>query len=301
VGDRIFAALGKSAQEALAQADQPGFRAVNLPKLRIQARIRSGISAMDTRNVVARLPGSDPRLKEEAVLYTAHWDHLGIGTPVDGDAIYNGAVDNATGCGILLETARAYTTYPVRPKRSIIFAAVGAEEGGLRGSEYYGKNPPLPAGKHAVNLNYDGEYVWGRTLDVTLVGYERTTLKPLVDQVAQQFQLKIMPDPQPEQGHYYRSDHFSLARVGIPAFSVSQGDQYAGKPPDWGKKAFQEYNEKHYHQPSDEFDPTWDFSGLAQLAAFGFEIGVRVANQAELPTWRAGDEFLPAREKSQRP
>jgi len=298
IGDQIFAPLGKKARDMLAQADTRGFRAVPLAGLRIRGRIRSTVSAMDTRNVVARLPGSDPQLKDEAVLYTAHHDHLGIGTPVNGDAIYNGAVDNATGCGILLETARAFARFEPRPKRSILFAAVGAEEGGLRGSEYYGQHPSIPAGRHAVNLNYDGEFVFGRTSDVTLGGYERTTLRDLVDQTARSFQLTIKPDPRPEQGHYYRSDHFSLARVGIPAFTVSQGDDYIGKPPGWGQKAFDDYNAKHYHQPSDHFDPAWDFSGLAQLATFGFQIGLQVANQASLPSWQPGDEFLAARLKS---
>jgi Zn-dependent M28 family amino/carboxypeptidase len=298
VGDQIFSPLGKTAKEMLAQADRRGFRAIPLGKVRFRGRIRSTVSPMDTRNVIARLPGSDPRLKQEAVLYTAHWDHLGIGTAVDGDAIYNGAVDNATGCGMLIETARAFAAYQPRPRRSLIFAAVGAEEGGLRGSEYYGRHPPVPAGKHAVNLNYDGIFPFGRTADVTANGYERTTLKPVVEAIARASNLKIKPDPQPEQGYYYRSDHFSLARVGVPAFSLDVGDEYLGKPPGWGQKAFEEYNEKHYHQPSDQFDPQWDFSGLAELAVFGFRIGLEAANQPDLPSWQPGDEFLPARERS---
>ncbi len=297
-GDQIFAALGKTAREALQMADTRGFRAVNLPRVRIQARVRTTITRFETHNVLARLPGRDPQLKDEAVLYTAHWDHLGIGTPVNGDAIYNGAVDNATGCGILLETARAWTSFPQPPKRSIVFAAVAAEEGGLRGSEYYARYPAVPAGKTAVDLNYDGIFPFGRTSDVTLNGYERTTLKPLVEEAARSFQLTIKPDPQPGQGHYYRSDHFSLARVGVPAFSLDVGTDYIGKPPGWGQKAFEEYNQKHYHQPSDEFDPKWDFSGLEELARFGFEIGRRVGELPQLPAWQPGDEFLPARQKS---
>jgi len=298
VGNRIFASLGKTAAEMLRAADTRGFRALPLPAVRIRGRIQSGITVMDTRNVVARLPGSDSALKQEAVLYSAHWDHLGIGTPVNGDSIYNGAVDNATGCGILLETARAFTALNPRPKRSILFAAVGAEEGGLRGSEYYAAHPAVPAGKTAVNLNYDGEFAFGRTADITMNGYERTTLRDLVEQTAREFNLKIKPDPQPEQGHYYRSDHFSLARAGVPAFTVGLGDDYIGKPPGWGQNAFQEYNEKRYHQPSDHFDPNWDFSGLAQLALFGFRLGAQVAALPQLPTWQPADEFLPAREKS---
>ncbi|HYM13614.1 MAG TPA: M28 family peptidase [Bryobacterales bacterium] len=297
IGDQIFKTIGKSAAEMLAAADTRGFQPLPLP-IHIRGRIESSVSAMDTRSVVARLSGADPQRKDEAVLYTAHWDHLGIGPAVNGDSIYNGAVDNATGCGILLETARAFTQLNPRPARSILFAAVGAEEGGLLGSQYLGEHPPVPAGKIAADLNYDGIFPFGRTTDITLPGYERTTLRSLVEQTAQAFHLKIEPDPHPEQGHYYRSDHFSLARVGVPAFSLDLGTQFVGKPSGWGEKAYEEYNDKHYHQPSDEFDPSWDFSGLAELARFGFRLGLQVANQPQLPTWQPGDEFLPARDQS---
>ncbi len=300
IGDQMFAALGKKAADMLQQSESRDFRPMSLP-IKIRGQIKSEISPMDTRNVVARLPGGDPPRKDEAVLYSAHWDHLGIGPASGGDTIYNGAVDNATGCGILIETARAFTQLAEQPARSILFAAVGAEEGGLRGSEYLGRNPPVPAGRIALNLNYDGLFAFGRAADITATGYERTTVRDLVDQTAKEFGFKINPDPQPEQGHYYRSDHFSLARVGVPAFSLDLGDEYVGKPPGWGKKAYDEYNAKHYHQPSDHFDPAWDFTGLAELARFGLRLGARVANLPQLPSWQPGDEFLPAREKSQRP
>ena len=297
IGNQMFASAGKTVAQMLDQANTRGFKPVPLP-IRIRGRMRSDVSASDTRNVVARLPGSDPKLKEEAVVFTAHWDHLGIGAPLNGDPIYNGAVDNATGCGILLETARAFTELNRRPARSILFAAVAAEEAGLLGSQYLGQHPPISAGKIAADLNYDGLFPFGRTSDITLSGYERTSLKALVEQTAQAFNFKIDPDPHPEQGHYYRSDQFSLARVGVPAFSLDVGDQFIGKPADWGKKAFDEYNDKHYHQPSDEFDPSWDFSGLAELARFGFRLGNAIAGLPQLPTWQPGDEFLAAREKS---
>jgi Zn-dependent M28 family amino/carboxypeptidase len=296
-GNQIFATVNKSVVGALSEAEQRDFRPIPLP-IRFRARIFSDVSPLDTRNVLALVPGSDPNLRGEAVLYTAHYDHLGIGTPVDGDAIYNGAVDNASGCGILLEIARAYAMTEPKPKRSILFAAVGAEEGGLRGSEYLALHSPVPAGKIAANLNFDGEFAFGRTADITMIGYERTSLKNLVEQTAARFHFKIKPDPHPEQGHYYRSDHFSLAKVGIPAFSIGLGTEYIGKPPDWGQKMYEEYNAKHYHQPSDEFDPSWDYSGLAELAHFGYELGRRVAEQPELPSWEPGEEFLPARQKS---
>jgi len=297
IGNQIFRPIGKTAAEMLQQAETRSFHPVPL-NIRLRGRIVSDVSPMDTRNVVARLPGSDPKLKNEAVLYTAHWDHLGIGPAVNGDNIYNGAVDNATGCGILLETARAFAHLNPKPARSILFASVGAEEGGLLGSQYLGEHPPIPAGQIAADLNYDGIFPFGRTTDISLGGYERTTLKGLVEQTAKDFDLKIEPDPHPEQGHYYRSDHFSLARVGIPAFSLDIGGNFIGKPAGWGQKAFDEYNDKHYHQPSDEFDPNWDFSGLAELARFGFRLGAAIANLPQLPSWQPGDEFLPARERS---
>ncbi len=297
VGNQIFATLGKTAAQALEMTESRDFKPIPL-KVRLRGRIKSDIAPMDTRNVIAKLPGSDPKLKEEAVLYTAHWDHLGIGPATGGDNIYNGAVDNATGCGILLETARAFAALQPWPARAILFAAVGAEEGGLRGSEYLGQHPPVAAGRIALNLNYDGLFPFGRTSDITMVGYERTTTRELVEQTAKRFHFKISRDPQPEQGHYYRSDHFSLARVGVPAFSLNVGEEYAGKPPGWGKTAYDEYNAKHYHQPSDQFDPRWDFSGLAELARLGLELGRQVAGLTQLPSWQAGDEFLGARERS---
>ena len=170
----------------------------------------------ETHNVVAKVEGSDPAKKDEAVLYTAHWDHLGVGFEVDGDKIYNGAADNATGCGVLLEMARAFAELEPKPARTVIFAAVSAEEGGLRGSEYYAHHPVIPVGRTAIDLNYDGLLPLGRVQSVALLGYERTTVKPLVDDVARQLGLEIEPDDHPEQGYYYRSDHFSLAKAGVP-------------------------------------------------------------------------------------
>jgi Zn-dependent M28 family amino/carboxypeptidase len=253
---------------------------------------------IQTRNVAGLVEGSDPKLKSEVVIYSAHWDHLGIGTPVDGDAIYNGAVDNGTGCGILIELAHAWASQAKKPRRSALFLAVTAEEGGLRGSEYYATHPEIAAGRTALAINYDGLFPFGRTRDVVINGAERTTVWPAVEAIAKQMGLTINPDPRPEQGTYYRSDHFSFAHAGIPSFTVEEGDDFIGKPKGFGAKAFDEYNEKHYHRPSDEFQESWDFSGLAEMARFGFLIGTEVANQNNLPTWRQGDEFLAAREKS---
>ena len=268
--------------------------------LHIAGHIPVALRSIDSRNVLGRVPGSDAQLRSQAVLYTAHWDHLGVGVPVNGDKIYNGAVDNATGCGVVLELARVWASLPQKPKRSGVFLFVTAEESGLLGSEYYGEHPEIPAGLTAVDINYDALYPFGKTGDVLVSGAERTSLWPLVQRDAKEMNLSIGTDPTPEQGHYYRSDHFSLARVGIPAFSVSQGDNYLGKPADFGKTIFEQYNSEHYHKPSDEYHDDWDFSGMEQMAAFGLKVGVDIANLPELPTWKPGNEFLAARQKSSR-
>jgi Zn-dependent M28 family amino/carboxypeptidase len=296
-GGRLLAMAGRSVAELLKASEARDFRPIPLG-IRLRGSVKSEIRDLDTRNVVAIVPGSDPRGAKEAVIFSAHWDHLGIAAPVKGDAIYNGAVDNATGCGILLEIARAWAALPRKPRRSAIFLAVTAEEGGLRGSEYYGRHPAVPAGSTVAALNYDALQPVGRSTSVVVGGAERTTLWPLVQEVARRYSLTIKPDPRPEQGSYYRSDHFSLAKVGIPAFSIRQGDEFGGKPAGFGEQNFQDYNQNRYHQPSDEYDDDWDFSGLEELAKFGFTLGTSAANLSQMPTWNRGDEFLPAREKS---
>ncbi|MBI1790233.1 MAG: M28 family peptidase [Acidobacteria bacterium] len=291
-GGRLLALSGHSLEELLKASESRSFRPIPLG-VRLAASIRSGVRVLDTRNVAAMVPGVEPG---EAVVFSAHWDHLGVGTPVNGDVIYNGAIDNATGCGILLEIAREWAALPHKPRRSALFLAVTAEEGGLRGSEYYGQHPLIPPGKTAAAFNYDALKPFGRTTDVVVSGAERTTLWPLVEQVAKRFRLTIKPDPRPEQGSYYRSDHFSFARYGIPAFSIHNGNEFAGKPPGYGDEKFREYNSRHYHQPSDEYQEEWDFTGLEEMARFGFVLGLETANMRGLPAWNPGDEFLPARE-----
>jgi len=289
-GDRLLALTGKTVDELLASADKPDFRPVDLG-VTLRGSLPSKIREMNTRNVAAVFPGSDPKVKDEAVIFSAHWDHLGVGTPVNGDAIYNGAIDNATGCAVLLELAHAWGQLEPKPKRSALFLSVTAEEGGLKGSEYYATHPLIPAARTALDINYDALYPWGRAKDVVLTGAERTTVWPLAQQIAARLSLSISPDEAPEAGHYFRSDHFSFAHAGIPAFSVGAATQFAGKPADFGKKAYEEYNSKHYHQPSDEFQEDWDFTALAQAAQYGFLLGKDVANQERLPDWRKGDAF----------
>jgi Zn-dependent M28 family amino/carboxypeptidase len=289
-GQKLLALAGKNVDQLLAASESRDFRPIPLG-IRIRGNVPSQIRHIDTRNVAAVVPGSDPKLKGEAVVYSAHWDHLGIGDPVNGDSIYNGAIDNATGCAILLEMARAWAGLPQKPRRSALFLAVTAEEDGLRGSEYYAAHPIFPAAKTAIALNYDAIYPWGRAKDVVIDGAERTTVWPLAQSIAKRLNLAISPDPEPEQGDYFRSDHFSFAHAGIPAFSIDHATQFAGKPADFYTKAWQEFNEKHYHQPSDEFHDDWDFTALQQAAEFGMLLGIDIANQDELPDWRPGQPF----------
>jgi Zn-dependent M28 family amino/carboxypeptidase len=295
-GAKLVASTDKTLDELLALANQKSFRPIHLG-VHVIGHVPVKLREIDSRNVIGRVDGADAQMKSQAVLFTAHWDHLGIGVPVNGDSIYNGAVDNATGCAMVLEIARVWAALPEKPKRSALFVFVTAEEAGLIGSEYYGKHPVVPAGETAVALNFDAFFPFGKTRDVSVTGAERTTLWPLVQRDARRMELEIKPDAEPEQGHYYRSDQFSLARVGIPAFSIAAGTDYVGKQPDFGKTTFEDYNAKHYHQPSDEYHDDWDFGNMEQMAAFGLTLGLDVANTPTLPTWKDGDEFLTSREK----
>jgi Zn-dependent M28 family amino/carboxypeptidase len=296
-GGRLFGLAGKTVDEMLKAADTRGFKASAL-NLRLRGRMQAKVRSIESANVAGIFTGTDPQLKSEAVVFSAHWDHLGIGLPVNGDSIYNGAVDNASGCAIVLEIARAWGALAHKPRRSALFLWVTAEESGLRGSEYYASHPLIAPGKTALGLNFDAFYPFGRTSDVVVEGSERTTAYPLVEEAARRYGLRIKPDAHPEQGHFYRSDHFSFAKVGIPAFSINMGSDYAGKQAGFGQKQFEEFNTKNYHQPSDEYKDSWDMSGMEQMAQFGYTLGLNAANTEMMPTWKKGDEFLSAREKS---
>lgn len=289
----LFQSAGLDLDAMTRAAHARDFKPVSLG-VKLQGNIKSTIRPFDTANVVARLEGSDPQLKEEAVLYSAHHDHIGIGAPDDDDptdTIYNGAIDNATGTATILELARAFSTMQPRPKRSILFALVAAEEQGLLGSDYFGRNPVIPAGKIAMGLNLDALNLFGEVGSVTMIGIERTTFFPTVQSVAGAMKLTIVPDQAPEQGSYYRSDHFSLAKAGVPAFSIKQGNDILGKPAGFGQAKSKEYREKHYHQASDEYDPEWDFRAAVQVARLAMWLGYEAAQAAEKPMWLAGEEF----------
>jgi Zn-dependent M28 family amino/carboxypeptidase len=298
VAQKLFAAtpgMG-DVDEEITRAGQRGFHAVELP-VRVHAHIESRVRRYVSANVVGRVRGAGG--SGNAVLYTAHYDHLGIDPDAKGDNIYNGAADNGTGCGILLEMARAFAQSEVRPPHDMYFASVTAEEQGLLGSQYLGMHPPAPTGQIALDLNYDMLLPIGIPRSVSLGGAERITFWPTVERVAKEFDLALLPDPTPGAGHYYRSDHFSLARVGIPAFSVDQGDLFEGHDEAWGHAQMADYVAHHYHQPSDEYHADWDFRGNAKLARFGFVLGWLASEQAQPVEWQPGDEFEKARKASQ--
>ncbi len=296
VAKKLAAMGGQDLDKLFAQAQTHEFKPVELP-VHLKAHVASQLHSFLSRNVVAMLPGADAKRKDEAVLYTAHYDHLGIDASMKGDNIYNGAVDNATGCGTLLEMAHAWASAAAAPPRSILFAAVTAEEQGLLGSEYLGKHPPIPASKISLDLNFDALAPLGEPEEVEASGAERTTFYPVVESTAKSFGLALRPDSRPEAGHYYRSDHFSLARVGIPSFSVGQGLKFKGHDETWGEAQAKDYVDHHYHQPSDEYRPEMDFTGLAKMTRFGFALGQAAATAPELQGWQAGDEFEAARKK----
>ena len=293
VAAELFKTAGLDLAKLTKAAGSRDFKPVPL-NVRFKGAVGSTIRPFDTANVVAKLEGSDAQLRNEAVLYSAHHDHIGIGTPDDDDptdTIYNGAIDNAGGTATILEIARVWSEVAPRPKRSILFALVAAEEQGLLGSKYFGENPPIPAGRIAMGINIDALHLNGSVGSVTMIGIDRTTFFPTAQKVTKAMNLTIVPDQAPEQGSYYRSDHFSLAKVGVPAFSIKQGNDIVGKPAAWGQEKAKEYREKHYHQASDEYDPAWDFGAAVQAARLALWLGWEAANAADKPMWLPGEEF----------
>jgi Zn-dependent M28 family amino/carboxypeptidase len=298
VAKKLVGLAGLDLDKLYKEAQSRDFKPIELP-VKLKAHIVSEIRPFTSRNVVAKVEGSDPGRKSEAILYTAHYDHFGIDrTRSKGDDIYHGAVDNATGCGILLELARVWAGTKPAPPRSILLAAVTAEEQGLLGSEYFGKHPPIPAAKISLDLNYDALAPIADPEEVEVSGAERNTFYPTVQKIADEYGLVIKPDALPGAGHYYRSDHFSLSRVGIPSFSISEGMKFKGHDLAWGEQQAKDYVTNDYHKPSDVFHPGWDFQGLAKMASFGYELGLAAAQQPELIQWLPDDEFEPARKKS---
>ncbi|HEX5726712.1 MAG TPA: M28 family peptidase [Longimicrobiaceae bacterium] len=260
----------------------------------VDLSFRNRVEHLESENVIGVIRGSDPALRDEHVAFTAHWDHLGIGPPMDGDSIYNGALDNASGVADVLAVARAAAALPA-PRRSLLFVFVTAEESGLLGSEYFARNPVVPIERIVANLNVDGGNLLGRSLDFRVLGDTKSTLGPmLAAQLARQG-WTVSPDAFPERGAFYRSDHFSFARAGVPAVSIAAGVEYEGRPAGWGAAQQEEYTTRRYHQPGDEYRRDFDLAGAVQLAEVVLEFGRSLANAATVPEWNADAEFRAAR------
>ena len=299
VAGRLFGDNGKSLDEMIAAAGKPGFRPVAFENTHARGDLAFRIRRYKTVNVAGVLDGSDPARKNTFIALTAHFDHLGIGAPDSrGDTIYNGAVDNASGVALLLELARAASEARWRPKRSLLFLSVTAEEQGLVGSAYAAKHLPVPADRVAANFNMDETSVYGRSRDFTLLGLEKTTLGPLADSVAKTMRITLDPDAHPEQGSYFRSDHFNFAKAGIPAINVEHGWLFAGHDKAYGEKLFNDFNDNHYHQPSDEFHADWDLSGAVQEGELVLRLAEAVSNAAAMPKLKPGENFSGAIAKS---
>lgn len=260
----------------------------------------NSVKHLSSENVVGVVRGTDAKLKDQYVAISAHWDHLGIGVPVDGDSIYNGSVDNASGVASTLAIARAAAKLP-HSRRSLIFLFVTAEESGLLGSQYFGEHPTVPASSIVADLNLDVVTVSGRVNDLDVMGDNKSTLGPMLASLVKPRGIRLSPDAHPEAGHFYRSDHFSFAKVGIPAVSIGAGEDYVGKPKDYGAKIDADYNAHRYHQPSDAYSPDFDLSGTVQISTIVLKFARALANSPVMPAWNADAEFKAAREKSLKP
>jgi Zn-dependent M28 family amino/carboxypeptidase len=292
----LFKAAGLDFEALKKEAQTRDFHPVTLKGVSWSTDMHVKAQKEVSHNVVGVLPGKTH--PDERVIYTAHWDHLGIGLPdAKGDRIYNGAVDNASGVAGLIEMARLFHAAP-RPQRTVMFMSVTAEEKGLLGSEYYAANPLYPLATTVADINMDGMNVVGRTRDVTSSGDAPLTMQDDLVEVAKAHDMSFSPDPSPEAGHFYRSDHFSFAKRGVPAMSISAGEDLEKGGKAAGKAAADAYVKDRYHQPADEWEANWDLSGMAQETAVLYDLGARLANSREWPQWKAGAEFKAARDKT---
>jgi Zn-dependent M28 family amino/carboxypeptidase len=300
---RLAKLSGYQLSDLLQAAKSPDFRPMPLG-VRTSLTLDSTLTSSRTANVLGVLTGSDPILRNEAVVYTAHHDHLGKKSLRKADrakgldAIYNGALDNASGVAQVLAIARAYSELPTPPKRSILFLLVAAEEQGLLGSKYYAAHPTFAPGRIAADLNFDRANMWGRTQDVSVIGWGKSSLDGIAAAVAAFQERKVVPDTAPEQGYYYRSDQFSFAQIGVPALYAKGGTDLVGHPKRSGERAVAGWIATHYHQTSDELTPQWNFDGMVEDAQLGFYVGLQVADAPALPTWNPGDEFEAARRRA---
>ncbi len=293
---KIFTQAGKNLDEMREKAKSRDFQPVNLG-LRAKLDVQSETKTVNSNNVVGVWDGSDKKLKNEYVVYSAHWDHLGVGEPdANGDKIYNGAMDNASGCASIIAIAEAISKLPKKeqPKRSQVFLFPTAEEQGLLGADWYSKHPIFPLDKTAANINHDGANFYGLTLDYGALGAERSSLDTIINAVLKERGMTFAVDEHPEQGFFFRSDHFPFAKVGVPSLNVESGTNYVGQDKALAQKKFEEFNTLHYHQPSDNFDETWRYDGLVQNLEVSLAIGMQVSNQKNLPAYKQSDEFAKA-------
>ena len=265
----------------------------------VDLSFRNTVEHLESENVVGIVRGRDPTVRDEFVAFSSHWDHLGIGPAVNGDSIYNGALDNASGVADLLAVARVAQQSP-KPRRSLLFVFVTAEESGLLGSEFFGQNPVVPAQKIIANVNVDGGNILGRVRDLTVLGSNKSSLGPALARMLGTRGMRTSPEEHPERGYFYRSDHFSFAKVGIPSISIGAGTDFIGRPKGWGVEQNEDYTAKRYHQPSDQYRADFDLTGAAQLADIVLRFGTSLANSTTLPSWNPDAEFREVRERSMR-
>ena len=291
----LFAAAGQDFDTLHKAAITPSFMPVPLG-MKASLKLHNTVREIESRNVIGRLEGSDAKLRHQYVIYTAHWDHLGIGPEVKGDTIYHGAVDNASGVAAMLEIAKSFSAIQPKPKRSILFLSVTAEEKGLLGSQYYAEHPLYPLKDTLAEINMDGINVHGPTRDLTVIGLGNSELDDYLREAASEQGRTLRPDPEPEKGYYFRSDHFNFAKQGVPALDPDAGIDFIGRPEGWGLKMLDEYTANDYHKPSDKIKPDWDLSGAVQDLQLLLSVGYRVANAAKLPGWSADSEFRAKRD-----
>lgn len=295
----IFERAGLDLQKLMDSAESADFKPVSLGRTRLSVKAVADVRNIVLKNVIGVLPGSDTTLKDEYVVFSAHHDHLGMApTPVNGDSIYNGALDNASGTSAFLNIAKAFSKVPNHHHRSLLFVAVGGEESGLLGANYFAANPTVSPAKMAANINIDGVNIFGRTTDIVSVGFGKNTLDEVIQAEAAKDGRTVKPDAFPEQGFFYRSDHFAFAKIGVPALYTNRGTDFIGKPEDYATTVAEDYTRNRYHAVGDEYNDSWDLSGAVEDVRLLFRVALSVANNPVMPTWYPGNEFEAARLKS---
>jgi len=291
--NKLFTASGKNDYDFTLAAKSRDFKPFTLG-MNLSLSLKNSIKYSTTNNVLGVYPGTER--SDEYIIYTAHWDHLGTGDPIDGDSIWNGAIDNASGIACMLEIADAFTKLPEKPLRSVLFLAVTAEEQGLLGSAYYAENPVYPIIKTVANINMDAIRAMGKMKDFTVIGYGHSDMDDYAKEAAEHQNRYVLPDTDPEKGYFFRSDHFNFAKVGVPALYAKGGYEHVEHGIEWTKEQQNDYTSNRYHKPFDEFNPDWDLSGMVLDAQLYFMIGEKLSNESTFPNWKEGSEFKAKRD-----